>query len=131
MSNIRPFSRIAITLPEKDLAAADRLAAAQDRSRSWVIAEALRRYVASIEVPSAQDARAGEASALPRPVGLGAARLAQLKADLSLTPEARVRAAEETLRLTETLAKPRAQQVVAFDRYEDFLDWKATRDLTG
>jgi hypothetical protein len=131
MPKTRPFSRIAITLPQKDLAAADRLAAAQDRSRSWVIAEALRRYVASVEAPSAQDAIAVETSASPRPVGLGASRLAQLKADLSLTPEARVRAAEETLRLTGKLAKPRAQQLVAFDRYEDFLDWKATRDLTG
>ena len=41
----KPFARIAITLPSVELAAADRLAAAQDRSRSWIVAEAVRRYV--------------------------------------------------------------------------------------
>jgi hypothetical protein len=32
------YARIAITLPDADLAAADRLARAQDRSRSWIVA---------------------------------------------------------------------------------------------
>ena len=39
-----PYARISITLPAEDLAAADRLAAQQDRSRSWIVAEAIRRY---------------------------------------------------------------------------------------
>src|ERR1043166_2758341 len=83
MPRRKPFARIAITLPAQDLAAADRLARAQDRSRSWVIAEAIRRYAASGE---------GE----PSP-GLGPYRLEQLKADPRLSPEERVRAAQRTL----------------------------------
>lgn len=114
------FARIAITLPEKDLAAADRLARRHDRSRSWTVAEAIRRYAA------ADDAAA---AAPPKAPGLGASRRAQLIRDLSLTPEARVRAAEETLRVTELRSKSRTHQLAAFDRYEDFLDWKRSRDL--
>jgi hypothetical protein len=55
--------------------------------------------------------------------GLGASRRRQLLADLALTPEERVRAADETLRLT-LLRNPAAARVIGFDRYEDFLDWK-------
>ena len=63
--------------------------------------------------------------------GLGASRLAQLRRDLALTPEERVRAAEETLRLTELRATRRPEQILAFDTYEEFLDWKQGRDLLG
>lgn len=114
------FARIAITLPEKDLAAADRLAKRLDRSRSWTMAEAIRRYV-----------RVDDAATRPPPdaPGLGPSRRAQLIRDLALTPEARVRAAEETLRLTGVRSRSRTHHIVAFDRYEDFLDWKRNRDL--
>jgi len=47
------YARIAITLPPDDLAAADRLAAAHDRSRSWIVAEALRQYVVWSEASAA------------------------------------------------------------------------------
>jgi hypothetical protein len=80
----RPYARIAITLPAPDLAAADRLAKAKDRSRSWIIAEAIRRYASAEAEP-------------PRAPGLGPYRLEQLKADLAHTPEQRVRAAQRTL----------------------------------
>lgn len=120
MSKSPHFARIAITLPEKDLAAADRLAIRHDRSRSWIVAEAIRRYAA---------ADAAVESSLPKASGLGSSRRAQLIHDLSLTPEARVRAAEETLRLTELRSKPRTHQLAAFDRYEDFLDWKWNRNI--
>ncbi|MCX5754941.1 MAG: hypothetical protein NTX19_02300 [Gemmatimonadetes bacterium] len=50
-------------------------------------------------------------------------RLAQLVSDMKLTPEQRVLAAEETLHQVGPL-RPRRHQVLAFDRYEDFLDWK-------
>ncbi|MBA2708407.1 MAG: CopG family transcriptional regulator [Gemmatimonadaceae bacterium] len=115
------FARIAITLPEKDLAAADRLARRHDRSRSWTVAEAIRRYAAADDAAAA--APAGT-------TGLGGSRRAQLVRDLSLTPEARVRAAEETLRVTEPRSKARTHQVAVFDRYEDFLDWKWKRRLS-
>jgi hypothetical protein len=50
---------------------------------------------------------------------------------VALTPEARVRAAEETLRLSERTNRPRTQHVIAFDRFEDYMDWKRTRDRVG
>jgi hypothetical protein len=125
------FARIAITLPARDLAAADRLARTHDRSRSWIIAEAVRRYAASAEAgeaPGPSRATKGATVAAAAAPGLGASRLDQLRRDLALTPEERVRAAEETLRLTQLQHGPRPQQVLAFDRYEDYLDWKRRQD---
>ncbi len=123
------YARIAITLPVQDLAAADRLAAAHDRSRSWIIAEAIRGFAAST---SATTSAAQHTNAAPprSTAGIGPSRLAQLERDLSLTPEARVREAEETLRLTEGRAAPRPHRIVAFDRYQDFLDWKRREATT-
>ena len=108
----KPYARIAITLPQEDLAAADRIASEQDRSRSWVIAEAVRQY-----------ARAG----------LGPSRQRQVAADLHLSPEARVRAAEDTAGVSASSlrkAGSHRQRVLGFDRYDDFLDWKR-REATG
>lgn len=116
-----PYARIAITLPAPDLAAADRLARAQDRSRSWIIAEAVRRYVAAADADPDHDARPG----------LGSSRLAQLARDLQLTPEQRVLAAEETLRQTGGPQRARRHHVLTFDRYEEFLDWKKSRHALG
>jgi hypothetical protein len=55
--------------------------------------------------------------------------MTQLARDLALTPEERVRAAEETLRATPAETS-RTHRVMAFDRYEDFLEWQRTRDRT-
>lgn len=101
-----PYSRIAITLPEADLAAADRLAAEQDRSRSWIVAEAIRRYAA----PEAQTAPADE---------IGRSRREQLRRDLALTPEERVREAEETQRLVAESTTP-----ASFGSYDAFSAWR-------
>ena len=114
------YARIAITLPKPDLAAADRLARAQDRPRSWIIAEAIRRFAAEAQPAKTQAARSSP--------GLGESRLAQLSRDLALTPEARVRAAEETLRLTERTRRAKAQHVIAFEQYQDYVDWQRIRD---
>ena len=103
-----PFARIAITLPETDLAAADRLAKQQDRSRSWVIAEAIRRFAAE---------------QLNAPDSLDVSRREQLRRDLALTPDARVREAEETLRLSERVSDP--QHFATFDH---FASWRDARD---
>jgi predicted transcriptional regulator len=129
----KAFSRIAITLPARDLAAADRLARKQDRSRSWVVAEAVRRYVAlHIEesdeagAPSAATAAIADelrAGGARRP-GLGDSRLDQLRRDMALTPEERVRAAEETALLSELRVRPRPRQLLQFDRFEAYLEWK-------
>lgn len=67
----------------------------------------------------------------PARSGLGPSRLAQLRRDLALTPEERVRAAEETLRLTELRTAHGVHQIVGFDSYEEFLDWKRQRELRG
>lgn len=134
MPTTKYYARIAITLPKRDLAAADRLARAQDRSRSWIVAEAIRRYAAVTESPSVRVGDTADDDAPIAPLsepGLGASRLAQLTRDLLLTPEARVLAAEETLRQTGALRRPRRHHLLAFDRYEDFLDWKKTRDARG
>lgn len=119
------YARIAITLPRPDLQAADRLARAQDRPRSWIIAEAIRQFVAGAKPAPTAPTESPGARLSP---GLGESRLVQLTRDLALTPEARVRAAEETLRLTERTRRPKAQHVIAFDRYQDFVDWKRARD---
>lgn len=125
------FARIAITLPEKDLVAADRLARRHDRSRSWIVAEAIRRYAVSDEAAHGPTGTTAIAvMAHPAAQGIGDSRRAQLIGDLALTPEARVRAAEETLRMTEPRSKSRTHQLVAFERYEDFLDWKWMRNLS-
>lgn len=123
-----PYARISITLPRDVLTAADRRARQLERSRSWLIADALRQYL---------QVSAGGAVREPLPLpyaagspGLGAYRLEQLKADFALTPEQRVIAAEQTARVAEhTRRRPAAQRVLQFDRYEDYLDWKRREDI--
>ncbi len=117
------FTRISITLPRDVLAAADRQARALDRSRSWLIVEATRAYL------SASPPHVREPATTPHGVtspGLGPLRLAQLESDLRLTPERRIRAAEETARLGERVrgARGRPHRLLSFDRYEDYVDWK-------
>lgn len=135
MPTAKYYARIAITLPPRDLAAADKLARALDRSRSWIVAEAIRRFAAAPGTLPARDGSATEddgssAARLATP-GLGASRLAQLTHDLTLTPEARVLAAEATLLQAGAPQRARRHHVLAFDRYEDFLDWKKFRDVRG
>jgi predicted transcriptional regulator len=111
------------TLPKAVLAAADRRAKQLDRSRSWVIAEAVRHWAAG--TASAASSRAGREA---RPgyeaePGLGVQRQAQLRADLALTPEQRVIEAERTARLARPTSV-RWRGVLTFDRFEDYLAWK-------
>ena len=121
--------RITITLPRDVLAAADREAKRLDRSRSRVVAEALRRYVGEPRTGSEAPV-VREAGPVPYSAGLGEQRLAQLEADLALTPEQRVREAERTAR-----AGPRRRraghQLQFFDRYEDYLEWKRSEAARG
>jgi hypothetical protein len=121
------LARISITLPQEVVAAADRRAAELDRPRSWVVVEALRAYLRQPASRSGTLVREPPSPpyAAARP-GLGESRLAQLEADLALTPEQRVREAERTARTGE-LTSGRARtthRIVQFDRYEDYLDWK-------
>ena len=112
------LSRISITIPEELILDADRKAGALDRSRSWVLVEALRQYLA----PRVNSVREPEARYA---VGLGPSRTAQLEADLQLTPEERVCAAERTLLVDEARGRPPTRdRLLTFDRYEDYLEWK-------
>ena len=56
--------------------------------------------------------------------GLSPSRLAQLRSDLQLSPEERVRAAEATLKLDRLRDTVVPRLVIGFDRYEDYLDYK-------
>lgn len=56
--------------------------------------------------------------------GLSFSRSAQLRRDMELTPEDRVRAAEETLKLDRLRAGIIVHRVIGFERYEDYLDYK-------
>lgn len=114
MPKPKPYARIAITLPQADLAAADKLAKAQDRSRSWIIAEAVRRYAA--------EQTATEATS----TGLDPSRAEQLRRDLALSPEERVRVAEETARMAALGGEP-----LQFENYDAYLAWATSRNATA
>lgn len=121
------YARISITLPSDLVKAADRRAGELDRSRSWLLAEALRQHLAA---PAA--APTGRVSEPAAPVyathDVAEARSRHLINDLKLPPAERLRRAEELGRVAR-LVRPRPQrhQVIAFDTYEDFYQWKKAR----
>ena len=103
-----------MTIPADALRRADRLARAWDRSRSWVLAEGIRRLEAPTEdragAPQLDEARLDES------------RRRQLKDDLRLSPTDRVLAAERTAR--EVPRRAFGRLFVSFNRPEDYLEWK-------
>jgi len=114
----QPFAKIAITLPAEDLASADRLAAEQDRSRSWIIAEALRQYVLRASPPDRQ-------------VALDDSRHEQLRRDLTLTPLERIQAPEASLRFVgRSPAAPSENKPLFFEDFDAFLAWNRERAAT-
>lgn len=122
------LTRISITIPQSLVRETAQRAKSLDRSRSWVVVDALRRYLAEPEARGGGASRLTEPSedpfAVGRSPGLGPSRRAQLAADLQLTPEARVKEAEHTARVAE-LRRPRGRvdRVLTFDRYQDYLVW--------
>jgi len=141
-------TRITVSVPQQIVEAADRRAEAEARSRSWVVSEAVAHYTGA-EPPGGTTqeegpadtvtaganatgtTRTGAASPEAAPPGLGRQRAQQLAADLELTPEQRVLEAELTARLARVREeRGRRSFVVTFERYEDYLDWKA-RDAAG
>ncbi len=115
------MTRVTVTLPKELVKAADRRAREQERSRSWVIAEALRRYLGG----ATPTAAVREPSVHPyHPASLDELRLSQLQLDLALTPERRVLEAEETARLGERFRPgPRSRYVRFFATYPEYLNW--------
>jgi len=128
MKQSAEYARISITMPQELLAEADRLATEWGRSRSWVIAEAMRRLGASGSNPLGAPARPlVRDPSLPEggvvESRLGEQRFLQFLADLKLSPAERVRAGEEAARPDTTLGSSHGDQLLAFTRYEDYLAW--------
>ncbi len=121
------ITRISITLPRDLARAIDARAKELDRSRSWVIAEAARQFLAPVtySVPIPKVTRVSEPTPVPAAEAVADARRRHLLAEAALPPEERVRRAEELTRLARQ-AHPRArrQQIIGFDSYEDFYEWK-------
>ena len=119
-----PYARIAITLPKDVLSELDRRAKQLDQSRSRAIVAAIRAYLSA---PSPAVVREGVPAYGTD--AFGAARRDQLARDLARTPAERLAAAERLARLART-ANPRSrarrprQQIIGFDSYEDFYEWK-------
>jgi len=128
MPRRRPYARVSITLPRDVLAAADRQAKALDRSRSWVIAEAIRNYqggaLPTPLTPAPSEPPAGATE-------VAEARRRHLLADLELGAEARLRKAAALLRLAPGARRQPRAQIIGFDSYEEFAAWKKTRRLDG
>jgi hypothetical protein len=118
-----PLTRITITIPGNLVRKADARAKREGRSRSWVLAEALRVFLEEPPRPSVVR-EAVVAPYVARP-GLGDQRLELLKDDMRLTPVERLRNAdastEDAFRIHRT---PRVPMVIAFERLEDYLAWK-------
>lgn len=131
-----PLERISITIPKDVLEATDRRAAELDRSRSWVVVDALRRYMGSVGVGRSE----GQPARLVREVApilyvageVAEARLRHLRAELALTPSERLRRAEELGSLArQAQHRGRRQQAIGFESYEDFYEWKKRRLIGG
>jgi predicted transcriptional regulator len=116
------IARISITLPQDVLTAADRRARELDRSRSWLVAEALRTFVSRAVHEPEGPVYAREAVA--------DARRRHIAADLQLSPEERLRRAEELAHLGKLARHGRTgrrRQIIGFDTYEDYYEWKRAR----
>ena len=133
-------SRITITIPQEFVEAADAKAKSLERSRSWVLVEALRRYLRNPTSPNAvREPAAAPYTTTPTPASpttppsavaaeVAASRRRRLRAELALPQLERLRRAEELARLGQSSSPPRASaQVVGFDNYEDYYEWKKNR----
>jgi hypothetical protein len=115
------YARIAITLPKDVLASLDRRARELHRSRSGVVAEAIRAFLtAAVVVTEPRSAYGADV--------VGTARLDQLERDLAKSPAERLHAAEQAAGLAASVRRRpspgRRQQIIGFDSYEDFYEWK-------
>src|SRR5574341_251016 len=124
-----PYVRVSITLPRDLATAVDKRARALDRSRSWLVAHALRQYLsASVATPTSPD-RVREP---PPPVyatrEVAEARTRHLAAEMQLPAEERLLRAEQLGQLArQAQRRGRRHQIIAFETYEDFYEWKKAR----
>ena len=131
-----PLKRISITIPRDVLEAADRRAAELDRSRSWVVVDALRRYLGSVAAGRSEGDPARVVHEVP-PIlyvagEVAEARLRHLRAELALSPSERLRRAEELGSLApQAQHRGRREQGIGFESYEDFYEWKKRRLIGG
>jgi len=87
-------------------------------------AERSRHRLRAIGFAMGSDDHRGNDDEHPRIGRLSPSRLAQFRSDMLLTPEQRVRAAEETLKLYRLRQPNVPRRVISFERYEDYLDYK-------
>lgn len=133
-------SRITISIPRDLVQAADERANEVDRSRSWVLTEALRRYLGqAVPTRGVREEAAVPYAAPRRPVGgpqpaldaaaeVQAARERRLRSELALPAVERLRRAEELARLGAPQAESGVSlQVLGFDTYEAYYEWKKSR----
>lgn len=126
------LARISITIPRPLVAAADRRAKQLHRSRSWVVSDALRQYLAGppgLGYPEERGRTVREATPQLYAAGeVAAARRRHLAAELALAPSERLRRAEELGHLaSEAQRRGRRHQIIGFDSYEDYYEWKKAR----
>jgi predicted transcriptional regulator len=125
------LKRISITLPKDVLEAADQRARALDRSRSWLIVEAIRAYLGALAAARVRETEA-PAYAVEE---VADARRRHLLTDLKRSPAERLRRAEDLARLARQArsrrGRGRRNQVIGFDSYEDFYEWKSARLAGG
>ncbi|MFQ5705082.1 MAG: CopG family ribbon-helix-helix protein [Gemmatimonadales bacterium] len=135
-----PLKRISITIPESVVNQADERARALDRSRSWLVVEALRRYLARPLPEGRGQTVVQETPASPysvcQPVDvageIAAARVHRLRAELRLAPEERLGRAEQLGRLgREAQQKSPRLQVIGFSSYDDYYEWKRAQLIGG
>ncbi len=132
-----PFARISLTIPEHLLKKLDTQARVLDRSRSRVIADAVRQYLArgaddvtgrraSLPAVSEPAAEAYAAAAIAE------SRRRRIETELALSAAERLERAEELLRLAPPSARcvPN-QQIASFESYDDYYEWKRNRRRGG
>ena len=125
------LTRITITIPADLVRAADKAARGQDRSRSWVVADALRRELGAT-TRRVREETAAPYTATPHAEAFAAARTRHLAADLKLTPSERARRADSMGDLAESRElRPTRDQVISFASYDEFYAWKTSRRIVG
>ena len=98
---------LSISLPESLRAALDAESVRQRRSRSFVVAEAVRAYVAHQERQAFDDARTRT-----------------LREGLALTPAARLQLAEELWQEFAQGRTPAKPFTASFDTFDEYAEWR-------